>query len=44
MLLEADSLGVLWGEETTKGTRLFASNGELIATVVSSKMLLSESL
>lgn len=41
MLLEADSLGVLWGEETTKGTRLFVSNGELIATVVSSKMLLS---
>jgi hypothetical protein len=42
MLLDADSLGVLWGEKTTKGTRLFASNGELIATVVSSKMLPSE--
>lgn len=37
MLLEAESLGVLWGEETSKGTKLFASNGELIATIVSSK-------
>jgi hypothetical protein len=39
ILLESDALGVLWGEETPKGTKLFASNGELIATVVSSKQL-----
>lgn len=42
LLLESDSLGVLWGEQTPKGTKLFASNGELIATVVSSKLLRAE--
>ncbi|XZE20188.1 hypothetical protein SH449x_000046 [Pirellulaceae bacterium SH449] len=39
LFLEADFFGLLWGEETPKGTKLFASNGELIATVVSSRRL-----